>query len=204
MSTPSLHTKEPSTEWQAQDFQEFVPQTFDGQMVRSTYDLVCRLCHRLTSPGRCSVVVRSVQRILFHNRRLSTDYQSIRTGSVRARRCLVLPEREHLPGLAGIPSLLARRATADRTARIPAHRARLLHPRQPEGGPAEEGRGCTPDSPYHFPPTDRAVPLALLSRYISTAEQCSVWLCELDLQSRLEQGWQDICAASTGELPPDE
>lgn len=34
MSTPSLHTKEPSTEWQGQDFQEFVPQTFDGQMVR--------------------------------------------------------------------------------------------------------------------------------------------------------------------------
>lgn len=33
VSTPSLHTKEPSTEWQAQDFQEFVPQAFDGQMV---------------------------------------------------------------------------------------------------------------------------------------------------------------------------
>jgi hypothetical protein len=35
VSTPSLHTKEPSTEWQAQDFQEFVPQTFEGQMVRT-------------------------------------------------------------------------------------------------------------------------------------------------------------------------
>lgn len=39
VSTPSLHTKEPSTEWQGQDFQEFVPQTFDGQMVSS------RPCH---------------------------------------------------------------------------------------------------------------------------------------------------------------
>lgn len=33
VSTPSLHTKEPSTEWQAQDFQEFVPQAFEGQLV---------------------------------------------------------------------------------------------------------------------------------------------------------------------------
>ncbi|KAF2799597.1 PAB-dependent poly(A)-specific ribonuclease subunit PAN3 [Melanomma pulvis-pyrius CBS 109.77] len=33
VSTPSLHTKEPATEWHPQEFQEFVPQTFEGQMV---------------------------------------------------------------------------------------------------------------------------------------------------------------------------
>jgi len=33
VSTPSLHTKEPVTEWHPQEFQEFVPQAFDGQMV---------------------------------------------------------------------------------------------------------------------------------------------------------------------------
>ncbi|OCL10176.1 PAB-dependent poly(A)-specific ribonuclease subunit PAN3 [Glonium stellatum] len=32
-NTPSLHTKEPSVEWAPQDFPEFVPQSFDGQMV---------------------------------------------------------------------------------------------------------------------------------------------------------------------------
>jgi PAB-dependent poly(A)-specific ribonuclease subunit 3 len=37
-----MHTKEPSTEWQGQDFQEFVPQTFDGQMVRSQHRYVNR------------------------------------------------------------------------------------------------------------------------------------------------------------------
>jgi PAB-dependent poly(A)-specific ribonuclease subunit 3 len=36
VSTPSLHTKEPSTEWHGQDFHEFVPQSFDGQMVDAT------------------------------------------------------------------------------------------------------------------------------------------------------------------------
>lgn len=160
--------------------------------------------HALTPPGRRSVAVRSVQRVLFRHRRLRPDHQSLRTGSVRPGQRLVLPERKHLPGLARIPPLLARRAAADRTARIPAHRARLLHPGQPAGGPAEEGRGCPPDSPHHLPPTDRAVPLALLPRHIPPAEQCSVWLRELDLQGRLEQGRQDLCAAATGELPPDK
>ncbi|KAF2259909.1 hypothetical protein CC78DRAFT_536747 [Lojkania enalia] len=32
-STPSLHTKEPALDWHQQDYQEFVPQTFDSQMV---------------------------------------------------------------------------------------------------------------------------------------------------------------------------
>ncbi|KAF2194855.1 PABP-dependent poly(A) nuclease 3 [Zopfia rhizophila CBS 207.26] len=32
-STPSLHTKEPALEWHPQEFQEFVPQTFESQMV---------------------------------------------------------------------------------------------------------------------------------------------------------------------------
>ncbi|PSN74838.1 PAB-dependent poly(A)-specific ribonuclease subunit PAN3 [Corynespora cassiicola Philippines] len=32
-STPSLHTKEPAIEWHPQEFQEFVPQGFEGQMV---------------------------------------------------------------------------------------------------------------------------------------------------------------------------
>ncbi|KAF2197786.1 PAB-dependent poly(A)-specific ribonuclease subunit PAN3 [Delitschia confertaspora ATCC 74209] len=32
-STPSLHTKEPALDWHQQEFQEFIPQTFDGQMV---------------------------------------------------------------------------------------------------------------------------------------------------------------------------
>jgi len=34
VSTPHLHTKEPAIDWHAQDFQEFVPQSFEGQMVR--------------------------------------------------------------------------------------------------------------------------------------------------------------------------
>jgi hypothetical protein len=42
VSTPSLHTKEPSNEWQSQDFQEFVPQTFDGQMV-GHYRFFCHM-----------------------------------------------------------------------------------------------------------------------------------------------------------------
>ncbi|KAF1844162.1 uncharacterized protein K460DRAFT_408463 [Cucurbitaria berberidis CBS 394.84] len=33
VSTPQLHAKEPAIEWPAQDFQEFVPQVFDSQMV---------------------------------------------------------------------------------------------------------------------------------------------------------------------------
>ncbi|KAF2849111.1 PAB-dependent poly(A)-specific ribonuclease subunit PAN3 [Plenodomus tracheiphilus IPT5] len=32
VSTPHMHTKEPAIEWHAQDFQEFVPQSFEGQM----------------------------------------------------------------------------------------------------------------------------------------------------------------------------
>ncbi|KAF2466335.1 uncharacterized protein BDR25DRAFT_237318 [Lindgomyces ingoldianus] len=32
-STPSLHTKEPALEWHQQEFQEFVPQTYESQMV---------------------------------------------------------------------------------------------------------------------------------------------------------------------------
>lgn len=37
VSTPHLHTKEPAIEWHAQDFQEFVPQSFEGQMVRGHF-----------------------------------------------------------------------------------------------------------------------------------------------------------------------
>lgn len=33
VSTPQLHNKEPAVDWHAQDFQEFVPQTFESQMV---------------------------------------------------------------------------------------------------------------------------------------------------------------------------
>ncbi|ORY16491.1 PAB-dependent poly(A)-specific ribonuclease subunit PAN3 [Clohesyomyces aquaticus] len=33
VSTPSLHTKEPVIDWHHQDFPEFVPQNYDGQMV---------------------------------------------------------------------------------------------------------------------------------------------------------------------------
>ncbi|KAH7401250.1 PABP-dependent poly(A) nuclease 3 [Pyrenochaeta sp. MPI-SDFR-AT-0127] len=33
VSTPQLHNKEPAIDWHAQDFQEFVPQTFESQMV---------------------------------------------------------------------------------------------------------------------------------------------------------------------------
>ena len=44
VSTPSLHTKEPVPEWHPQEFQEFVPQGFGGEMVcpcspRSVYSL---------------------------------------------------------------------------------------------------------------------------------------------------------------------
>jgi PAB-dependent poly(A)-specific ribonuclease subunit 3 len=34
-TTPHMHTKEPAIDWHSQDFQEFVPQSFEGQqMVR--------------------------------------------------------------------------------------------------------------------------------------------------------------------------
>jgi hypothetical protein len=38
VSTPSLHNKEPILDW-APDFQEFVPETFGGPMVRPEYAL---------------------------------------------------------------------------------------------------------------------------------------------------------------------
>jgi PAB-dependent poly(A)-specific ribonuclease subunit 3 len=32
-STPNLHNKEPAIDWHAQEFPEFVPETFGGPMV---------------------------------------------------------------------------------------------------------------------------------------------------------------------------
>jgi PAB-dependent poly(A)-specific ribonuclease subunit 3 len=35
VTTPHMHAKEPAIDWHSQDFQEFVPQSFEGQqMVR--------------------------------------------------------------------------------------------------------------------------------------------------------------------------
>jgi hypothetical protein len=35
VTTPHMHAKEPATDWHSQDFQEFVPQSFENQqMVR--------------------------------------------------------------------------------------------------------------------------------------------------------------------------
>jgi hypothetical protein len=38
VTTPRVHAKEPAIDWHSQDFQEFVPQSFDGQqMVRGAF-----------------------------------------------------------------------------------------------------------------------------------------------------------------------
>ena len=79
VSTPSMHTKEPSTEWQGQDFQEFVPQTFDGQMVRSPHCSVHHYTADTSIEGGFFVVwprLRPIQPVLQHilNRRFNVSY----------------------------------------------------------------------------------------------------------------------------------
>lgn len=38
VTTPRVHAKEPAIDWHSQDFQEFVPQSFEGQqMVRGAF-----------------------------------------------------------------------------------------------------------------------------------------------------------------------
>lgn len=149
-STPGAHGKEATLDWHSQDFQEFVPQNFEGQLVRLIFSFLSyrqqqplwrfgtlslpvltpttmvRLAHcsigRLYHNFHIWAYLRSFQCLDYCRYPPDVNHQSLCSRPNWVVRGIILSECECLSDFALVPSLLAGGPTTHEPVGLPADR----------------------------------------------------------------------------------